>query len=312
MKQMEKERKGFARHIRTGAAVLAAAMMFAVPAAAAETEKMPAEGSSCPQMSFEEYPRVDGSLACVPLLEALAVEATGCTPEEAEETLNDFTNTNPCYLQLAEGNRDLLLVYEPADSTKEELEKYDPLEMTPVGRDALVFMVNENNPLESITKEQLIGIYTGEITNWSQVGGADEEIKVFARPETSGSQTMMRKLLLGDRGMVEGQFERIETMEDMVMVIQKYDNSSNALGYSVYYYASEMMGEPGLRFLSVEGVAPSNETIADGSYPLINDFYCVTNGQSSENALLLRDWLVTDEGQIFVQNNGYVPVRPVE
>ena len=76
-----------------------------------------------PQMTYEEYPRIDGSLACVPLCEALAVEITGCTDAQAEETMVDFTNTNPCYIQLAEGKTDILLAYEPADSTKEELEK---------------------------------------------------------------------------------------------------------------------------------------------------------------------------------------------
>ncbi len=269
-----------------------------------ETEQVPE-----PKMALEEYPRIDGSLACVPLCETLAARLTGCTPEEAEETMADFTNTNPCYLELAEGRRDILLVYEPAQSTKDSLKEYEPLDMHPVGRDALVFIVNEENPVETLTSEQLYAIYTGEITNWSEVGGLDEPIAAFQRPETSGSQTMMRKLLIGDAQMAEAEEELIATeMGEMIHALKMYDNSASALGYSVYYYASSMYTEPGLKFLSVDGVAPSNETIGSGEYPLVNDFYCVTNGQSSEEALRIQEWLLSADGQKFVEECGYVPV----
>lgn len=267
------------------------------------------ENVSKPQMSYEEYPRIDGSLACVPLCEALAEEITGCTEAQAEETMTDFTNTNPCYLLLAEGGTDILLAYEPAESTKEELENYEPLDMKPVGKDALVFIVNEGNPVESLTQQQAYDIYTGKITNWSEVGGNDIEIKAFQRPETSGSQTMMRKLLLGDAKMAEAETEMIAIgMDDIINALKKYDNSANALGYSVYYYASEMFKQPGMKFLKIDGVEPSNETIKNGEYPLINEFYCVTNEQSSDNAKEIKKWLLSEEGQDFVEGCGYVPV----
>lgn len=270
----------------------------------------PEEEFAQPSMSFEEYPRIDGSLACVPLCEALAVRVTGCTAEQAEETMADFTNTNPCYIELAEGRRDILLAYEPAESTKKALEAYDPLVMEPIGKDALVFLVNENNPVESLTREQAYDIYTGKITNWSEVGGTDSEIRAFQRPETSGSQTMMRKLLIGDAPMAEADTEMIAVgMDDIIEVLTEYDNSADALGYSVYYYASEMFRQPGLKFVAVDGVFPSNETISSGEYPLVNEFYCVTNAQSSERAKELQIWLTQRGGQSFVEECGYVPVE---
>lgn len=262
-----------------------------------------------PHMSYEEYPRIDGSLACVPLCEALAVEMTDCTQAQAEETMADFTNTNPCYLLLAEGGTDLLLAYEPAESTKEELENYEPLDMQPVGKDALVFMVNEDNPVESLTQQQVYDIYTGKITNWRELGGSDMEIKAFQRPETSGSQTMMRKLLIGDAEMAEAETELLAVgMDDIINALKEYDNSANALGYSVYYYASEMFKQPGLKFLGIDGVEPSGRTIKSGEYPLINEFYCVTNEQSSDRAKEIKEWLLSEDGQDFVEGCGYVPV----
>ena len=263
-----------------------------------------------PKMSLEEYPRIDGSTACVPLCEALAVRLTGCTDAQAEETLADFTNTNPSYLQLAEGKTDILLAYEPADETTEKLKEYDPLVKESIGKDALVFLVNEDNPVENLTTEQIRDIYTGKITNWSEVGGADMEIKAFQRPETSGSQTMLRLLLIGDASMPEAEKEMIAIgMDDIIEALKEYDNSANALGYSVYYYASEMFRQPGLKFLKIDGTEPSNDTIRSGEYPLIHEFYCVTNEQSSPEAKEIQNWLLTKEGQKFVEECGYVPVQ---
>ena len=276
---------------------------LAFPASGGEKEE------PVPQMSYEEFPRIDGSLACVPMIEALAVKATGCTPEDAELLLEDFTNTNPCYLELAQGNRDILLVYEAAEETKEKLAEFDPLDIRELGKDALVFLVNEDNPVESLTVQQIYDIYTGKITNWKDVGGRDVEIKAFLRPETSGSQTLMRKLILGDASLVEGQWEEIPTMEGIINQLKEYENDSNALGYSVYYYASSMHQVPGVRLIRVEGVEPSNETIRSGEYSLVNPFFVVTNDQSSDKALALRDWLLTETGQAFVEECGYVRAK---
>ncbi len=264
---------------------------------------------SSPSIPYENYPRMDGSLACVPLCEAVAREVTGCTQQMAEETLNDFSNTNPCYLALACGKRDILLAYEPAQETKDQLKEYPPLDMQPVGRDALVFLVNEGNPIDSLTTDQVRDIFLGNVTNWKEVGGPDEEIKAFRRPETSGSQTLLRLLLIGDAEMVPETTELVDSMEGIIRKIVEYDNSSNAIGFSVYYYASSMFAQPSLKFLRIDGVEPTNETIASGEYPLINDFYCVTNEQSSPEALQIRDWLISSEGQAFVEECGYVACK---
>lgn len=294
------------RHILSASVLLSAILAAGSFSTAIPAEEAPSSEASIPHMAYEDFPRIDGSLACVPMIEALAQKVTGCTEEEAERTLDDFTNTNPCYLELAEGNRDILLVYEAADETKEKLKDYDPLEQSELGKDALVFLVNEDNPVESLTIQQIYDIYTGKISNWSEVGGNDVEIKAFLRPETSGSQTLMRKLILGDASLIEGQLEEIPTMEGIINRLKDYENDSNALGFSVYYYASTMHQVPGVRLIKVEGIEPSNETIRLGEYPLVNPFFVVTNKQSSENALAIRDWLLTDDGQAFVEECGYV------
>lgn len=281
--------------------LLSAFTCFSVQAASPE---------AFPQMSLDAYPRIDGSTACIPLCEALAKKVTGCTQAEAEGTLSDLSKTDPSYLKLAKGERDLLLVYEPSQETVEALKKYPPLTMDPVGRDALVFLVNADNPVDSLTKEQLYDIYTGKITNWKEVGGEDEVIEAFQRPEASGSQTMMRKLLLGDAKMPEVPEEKISAgMDDIIKALKEYNNSSNALGYSVYYYVANMYQQKDLKLLKVSGIEPSIETIQAAEYPFINEFYCVTGENSSKEALILQDWLLTDSGQNFVRECGYASVK---
>lgn len=270
-----------------------------------------AQYPNIPQMTLETYPEVDGSLACLPLMESLVQAVTGCTQAQAEESLARFSNTNPSYLRLQKGEADLILSYEASAQTKEEMaegeqEKSNPIDLQPVGKDALVFIVNAGNPVEGLTSQQIHDIYTGVIENWSEVGGEDIEIKAFQRRENSGSQTLMRLLLMGEEEIPEKQMIEIPTMEGLLDAVMEYDNSANAIGYSVYYYASVMMENPQLKFLQVDGVAPSNDTIRSGQYQLTNPFYAGTAASSSPEALQLRDWLLSEEGQRFVEDCGYV------
>lgn len=259
-------------------------------------------------VSPEDFPKIDGSLATLPLATALFQKFTGASEQVAEESVV-FTNTNPSYYELQSGNADILLVYEAADITKEET-NFSSFEITPIGKDALVFIVNERNPVESLTTQQLRDIYSGKITNWKEVGGNDIEIIAYQRNKDSGSQTMMEKLLMKETKIVEAlPAQAISTMEDMIYMIAAYNNFGNALGYSVYYYANNMLAVSGIKFLKVDGVEPNNKTIQTDKYPLINEFYAVLSPDSSDYARQLKDWLISDEGQKFIGESGYVPCR---
>ena len=284
----------------------AALLACAAPVHAQDLTNAAATYPSIPQMTLEEYPKVDGSLACIPLMEALIQAVTGCDQVTAEESLEDFKNTNPSYVALADGRDDLILSYEASAQTKEKLNNLEGLDLTPVGRDALVFIVNAGNPVDSLTTGQIHDIYTGAIKNWSEVGGNDVEIKAFQRRENSGSQTLMRLLLMGDEEIPEKQLITIESMEGLIDTVMSYDNSANAIGFSVYYYASAMESREGMKFLSIDGITPSNDTIRSGEYPLSHPFYVGIPKSPSANAKILRDWLLSEEGQRFVEDCGYV------
>ena len=263
------------------------------------------------ELTLKNYPVVDGSTATIPLAIGLVQKITGCTEAEAEETIA-FNTTDNSYYAMKDGKSDLLLVYPPAAPTIAELDVFNKMDMREIGLDALVFIVNEDNPVDSLTSDQIRGIYSGEITNWSEVGGADMEIVPFQRPELSGSQTLMLNLMMKDQMMMTPSTETVaESMADIIDDIAAYNNSANAIGYSVYYYAKNMYEQPGLKFIAVDGVLPSSETINSREYGYTSPFYAVIPLDPDPLAKDMMEWLLTDDGQQLVKDMGYVPIKPI-
>ena len=271
------------------------------------------ENSAQPLMSLEDYPTVDGSTATMPLMAAVLQKACGIDAEQAESYVY-ASKTSQSWIALSNGDADLLLVYEVPESTKEQLAQGPELEVTAIGRDALVFIVNEQNPAESLTQDQLRDIYTGTVTNWAELGGNDQSIVAFQRDETSGSQTLFEKLLVGDRELTltDPPTElRPGMMGALVDGLASYNNEGNAIGYSVYYYISEMYAQPGLKLIGVDGVQPEYDTIADSSYPLCNEFYVAIRADEPEDSPTrqLYNWICSEEGKQTLIDAGYVPAE---
>lgn len=263
----------------------------------------------------ENFPRMDGSTATVPLAQAVASVLLGESREDVAD-LAQFNRTTQSYYNLSDGLCDILIAAEPSAEARAEIEaKGFQLMMEPLAMDALIFVVNENNPVDSLTAEQIRGIYSGEITNWSQVGGLDQEIQPFQRNEGAGSQTLMLKLVMGDTPMMTAPTELVAgAMGELMEVVKSYDNSASAIGYSVYYYANDMQMAQGLKIIAVDGVQPNAGTIRSGEYPYLNPYYAVIDGTSAEDspARILFNWLLGEEGQALVEAEGYVALLETE
>lgn len=262
------------------------------------------------QFTDKNFPTLDGSTSMKPLGIALLQVLVG-KDYDAAEAMIDFHRTTKSFDYLVDGDSDLLLVANPNsmvfDMMDEKNFKYD---MEEIAVEGLVFMVNSTNPVDSLTIDQIKGIYTGEITNWSEVGGLDLPIAPFQRNDTSGSQVMMIDTVMGDTPMMEAPTELVSVdMGDLIDAVRGYDNQANAIGYTVYYYAANMEMADGLKIIKVEGVEPSESTLASGEYPLLSHYYAVmksTNYNSSTK--ILFDWLVSDDGKELLRMLGYVPV----
>ena len=305
----------------SAAGVLTACSGSSEPALSASTAPEPpassaaSEVTAAPFLTVEDFPALDGSTACIPLMAQMMADTTGRDLVEAQSTISVSTTAYAWEnFGLYDTDTPMLVVYEAPDYVKKELEEAKAeLESKPIGRDALVFIVNENNPVKSLTQQQLKDIYAGKITNWKDVGGEDLDIVAFQRGEDSGSQTLFKKLLIQDGELMDPPTELAPAaMGELVDSIAAYNNSANAIGFSVYYYIDQMYSQPGLRLLAVDDVTPSNNTIADESYPLCNEFYAVIHPDAAADSpeRILYDWLDTDAGQDCIKKSGYVAVGP--
>lgn len=260
----------------------------------------------------KEYPRVDGSTANMPMMAQIRSSYLGESLTEAENN-TEVTTTDYAWRNLIDGNADLLLVYEPSSETKEIIDKSPvKLKVTPIGLDALVFIVNQQNKVKNLTTEQIRDIYTEKITNWKELGGDDQKIEAYQRVLNSGSQTLFLNLVMKDVVPVDAPKKyRIEGMDGLIETLASYNNSGNALGYSVFYYAKKMYAVPGLELISVDNVMPSDETIGDGKYPFLNQYYLVIREDTKEDSetMKLYNYILSDKGKEDIKKAGYIPVK---
>ena len=294
---------------------LVLALCFALPmlSACSNQEKEEIDTVKTPSFTEDTFPRLDGSTATIPLSEGIVSALLGKSADEAQKFVN-HNKTHAAYENLIDGKCDLIFVTPPSEEETELMKQSgEEFEITMAVKDAFVFLVNKQNPIDDISSEDLKKIYTGEITNWSQLGGEDAEIIAYQRPDNSGSQTLMYKLLVPQDQIMQAPTEMKPVgMDDLINVVSDYDEGINSIGYSVYYYASGMYTDPNSKMISVDGVYPSNETIADGSYPLSDGYYAIYRKGLSEDdpVTLLMSWLLSEEGQKIAAAQGYVQLKP--
>lgn len=252
---------------------------------------------------------VDGSTSTAPKRSWLLCELVGDADCGFWEDLVT-SGTHQFFLALIAGEAHEIIVAR-APSADEEAAAASAgvsFEVEAVARDAFVFLVNASNPVKDLTLEQIRGIYSGAITNWSQVGGPDFAIQPYQRDPTSGSQELMIQMVMGSLPMIEAP-ELVEwTMSGPFEAIAR---DETGIGYSVYYYADNDMAFAGsaVEMISVEGVLPSAGTIASGEYPLVSEVYAVILDGAVGSARALHQWLLTDDGQQVIAETGFVPLR---
>ena len=258
----------------------------------------------------ENLPRVDASLATQPLMDAFILDFTGKTTQEMGV---EYSNTDPAYTKLINNEADLIVVTEPSeDELKRASDANVELEVTKVVNEGFVFFVNKDNKVDSLTFDEIVKIYSGEITNWKEVGGDDAEIIAYQRPENSGSQTGLYSLVM--KGIpVKARTPKEEvtlSMAGIIEYVSDYENGLDAIGYSYYYYANEMYYSEDLKYLGINGIKPTYETIKNETYPILTAYYIVTRkNETNENVLKLKEDMLSKRGQEVATKSGYVPCK---
>ncbi|WPK10585.1 substrate-binding domain-containing protein [Lysinibacillus louembei] len=253
-------------------------------------------------------PKIDGATALYPLYAAFVEATYPENPDYFGGTV--MVNKTPdAYSNVI--NRKVNVIFAAGPSERQlkmaEQKKID-LQMTPIGKEAFVFFVHKNNPIDSLTLEQVRGIYAGEITNWSQVGGANAKIRAFQRPEDSGSQTALQRLMEETAIMEPEKEDIVSGMGGIIQEVAQYKNYKNALGYTFRYYSTEMVQNDQIKLLAIEGIEPTKNNICNNTYPITSEFYAITAGAPNDNTEKLIEWILSPQGQGLVEKVGYVPV----
>ena len=228
------------------------------------------------------------------------------------------TGTIEAYQRLIEGKTDIIFCAAPS---KDQLALAEAegvqLHLTPIGREAFVFFVNSENPVEGLTVEDIQGIYTGRIKNWRELGGKNQKIRPYQRAENSGSQTALLRLMEGLPLMEPEKEDRISGMGGIITEVASYRNHKNAIGFSFRFYSTEMVENEQIRLLALNGVKPTKETIRSGEYPISSNFFAVTASPIGEPApeetngdlRAFIDWILSEQGQEIIELTGYVGVK---
>ena len=246
-----------------------------------------------------DIPVIDGAAALLPIyagfVQSIYPESSVIYNGEDYDASSamHYTNTRGAYKDIVDGNADIIICAQPSDEQLQYAKDNGvELEMVPIGSDAFVFIVNDSNPVNNITIEQIRGIYSGEIKNWKELGGKDIPIAAMRRNKNSGSQTALEKLM-GDTPI----------KPDYTTLF------GSPIGFSFRYYVTGMLGEGGVKILTINGIAPTAETIADGSYPVAGNIYAIyRKGETNENVQKAIDFMLSPEGQKIVEQSGYIPL----
>ncbi len=258
-----------------------------------------------------DIPIMDGATALYPLYSAFAQATYPEKVYKIDDSEVQCNTTTEAYDNLFSGRVDVIFVAQPSKEQMEVAKAANlDLQLTPIGKEAFVFFVNTKNPVSEITTEQIQSIYSGKITNWKEIGGNNESIRAFQRPDNSGSQTMLQKLMDGKNLMTPPKEDVVEGMGGIIEQTASYRNYKNAIGYSFLFFATQMVKDDKIKLLKVDGVYPDRDTIKSKKYPLSADFYAVTVGKKrSPNVERLIEWILSPQGQYIVEKTGYTPLN---
>lgn len=251
-----------------------------------------------PEKLEGDLPVIDGAAALVPVFNSFVYSLY---PESsvkyekgdfAKDSALQYHNTRGAFKGIVDGDLDIIFCAKPSDEQVQYgLDKGIELEATPIGREAFVFLVNKDNPVDNLSMQQLKDIFQGKITNWKDVGGSWRPINVVKRNQGSGSQTTLEKLVGKD---IASNF---------------FGPLGGSIGFSFRFYVEELTKHGHIKMLSLNDVYPSRENVQNETYPIVSNFYAFTRkGEKDTNPNIKKvlDFILSPTGQEIINETGYV------
>ena len=291
--------------------------------------------------SYGTFPAIDGSTVCVQMAAEFVWQFTHLSDtlphREYSETISflSFSTTSGAYDKIINGGTTnglisnwiawgtweeyhfnkrpdiVLATYPSTDELNMASDAGIELIIEPVCYDSFVFITHKDNPVESLTVEQIQEIYRGKITNWKEVGGRDLRIVAYQREPNSGSQTAMEEWVMKGIPMTKPPTAQLSMgMGMLIEAVAGYENSTMSLGYTYKYYVDRLYKSPDIKILKVDGIMPSDENVRNNSYAFIAPYNAVIRSTDTEEVGgKFLNWMLSDEGQVCISQAGYVSIR---
>ena len=170
-----------------------------------------------------------------------------------------------------------------------------------VAMDGIAVILNENNPVQDITLDEIEQIYTGEVSNWSELGGPDKEIVVVSRDSSSGTFEVFGEIALGGERVAQTALMQSSNGT----VASTVGETEGAIGYVGLGY----LDNPGIKAVKVNGVEPTNATVANGQFPIARPLFMFTDGWPEGLTAKFINFVLSAKGQEIVKTQGYVPLH---
>jgi phosphate transport system substrate-binding protein len=284
--------------------------------------------------TLENFPRMDGSTSTKPLNALIACKLLGFrykwmpgvvgewslwpVQTDIPEGYSDFFferikvfQTHGAFINLIDNNTDIILTHRTLSPDEQAYAQKVGVTLieTPIALDAFVFVVNSQNPVKSLTVSQVQDIYSGKITNWQQVGGNDEIMNAFTRPRNSGSEEIMRSLVMN--GLEIADLPEINAIASMAGVFPEMKYYTNAMCYTFNFYKDVMVkvSDEDVPKIKINGVFPNENTIKNKTYPFVAQVYVAIRSDLDKNSMAykLYELLQTKAGKKIIAESGYIP-----
>jgi phosphate transport system substrate-binding protein len=251
----------------------------------------------------EETVRVSGSTTVLPLAEA---EAEAFNEQQTDCAVSvTGGGTGAGITAAGEGRSDIAMASREIKDKERSKYKENPFQQFFIGYDGICIIVSKSiydAGVKAITKDQLMNIYAGKITNWKDLNGPDEEIYAIAREDGSGTRDTFNELIMGSATAETPGVKTVSTSSaEIKTAVSGSDNAISYVGFS--YAESDDIG-----VLKYENVDPNVKNIKSGSYPLARHLYFYTWGQPNPCAQKFIDFVLSAAGQQIAEENGFIPV----
>lgn len=305
-------------------------------------DETPENNTDLSGITIENFPIIDGSDSTEPLRRILTCNLLGfdyewikdnpflqdpndgpktikihytCTKEQEDHLQLEclqHNNTHESFINLIDDKVELIMTARSISRDEKVYaeEKGVTLIEKPIAKDALAFIINPNNPVSSLTIQQIQGIYTGDIVNWNEIGGNDVLITPYVRNRNSGSQEKFETMVM--QGLTIKEFSELHIGTTMMSPYYQIEGNETGIAYTPFYYYNVMVDNENTKAIGVNDIAMTKENIMNGTYPYITDVYAAVRSDidKSSTAYQIFEFLTTTGGQAIVEESGYIPLIP--